>query len=569
LFQINLNQVVMKKIAVLFILFFSFYFSYSQNEVEKGLDALTMESIKGQLGFLASDWTEGRSVGTKGAYMAADYIASMFELYGVKPFGDEVYSQPTRSQRMAGIRPEASNTYYQNFSLVQYEPGAEQKFSVVSSSPGSESAIDFVYQTDFSVNTGTVGQTAQAGLVFAGYAFSDDDAGYDDLEKIDLKGKIAVVLPGYPGYKDSSSTGFEKFEPDGRWAQYRRERDKRDRLAEAGAIAIIQLNPGTDPTLNWSQNRIYPVKGNYYEADEPLSSYYTTRMALPGKEIGSNVPTFVVTERVGNAIISGTGVDIEAFEQEVANDLKPQSKLLNGKSVAFKTTVNSEIVKARNVVGIIEGEKKDEYIVVGGHYDHLGKHDGWIWNGADDNASGTVGVMSIAKAFKATGKKPERSVIFAAWTGEEKGLYGSRYFVDQAKENDMNVVLNLNYDMIARDTEGDSAKNQASMSYTKANYNIEETTKKFIDQYDINLDLSYSPSERPSGGSDHAPFAAEDIPIFYFMAAMHPDYHQPSDELDKVNWDKMLDIIRIGFLNTWEFANSDDWMRTKVQPEED
>jgi len=558
----------MKKFAVFFILLFVFSFGYAQNEVENGLDAITMESIKGQLGFLASDWTEGRAVGTKGAYMAADYIASMFELYGVQPFGDEEYSRPSRSERMAGVRPVASKTYYQNFSLVQYEPGTEQKFSVVNSIPGSESSIDFVYQTDFSVNTGTVGQTAQAGLVFAGYAFSDEEEGYDDLEKIDLKGKIAIVLQGYPGHKDSTSAGFKKFEPDGRWAQYRREREKSERLAEAGAIALIQISPDSDPTLNWSQNRIYPVKGNYYEADEPLSSYYNTRMALPGKEIGGNIPTFNVTSRVASAILSGTGIDFETFEKEVANDLKPKSQPLNGKAVAFKTTVNSEIVKARNVVGVIEGEKKDEYIVVGGHYDHLGKHDGWIWNGADDNASGTVGVMTIAKAFKATGKKPERSVIFAAWTGEEKGLYGSTYFVEQAKEKDLNVVLNLNYDMIARDTERDSAKNQASMTYTKANYNIEETTRKFIDQYDIKLDLSYRPSDRPRGGSDHAPFAAEDIPIFYFMAAMHPDYHQPSDELDKVNWDKMLDIVRIGFLNTWEFANTDDWMRTKVQPEE-
>lgn len=558
----------MKKFTLLLVLFVGISYSYAQDEAEKGLDAITMESIKSQLGFLASDWTEGRAVGTKGAYLAADYIAAMFELYGVKPFGDEEYSRPTRTQRMAGVRPEAFNTYFQNFSLVQYEPGTRQSLSVVSSSPGSESSIDFVYRTDFSVNPGTVGQSAQAGLVFVGYAFRDEEEGYDDLEKVDLNGKIALVLQGYPGHKDSTSAGFKKFEPESRWAQYRVERAKTERLAEAGAIAVIQINPDADPTLNWSQNRIYPVKGAYYEADQPLSSYYNTQMALPGNEVGESVPTFSVTNRVANAIISGSEIDIQDFEKEVARDLKPKSRALNGKSVAFKTTVNSEIVKARNVVGIIEGQKKDEFIVVGGHYDHLGKYDGWIWNGADDNASGTVGVMSIAKAFMATGKKPERSVIFAAWTGEEKGLYGSRYFVQQAKEKDMNVVLNLNYDMIARNTENDSVKNQASMSYTKANYNIEETTKQFIDKYNINLDMNYRPSERPRGGSDHAPFAAEDIPIFYFMAAMHPDYHQPSDELDKVNWDKMHSIIKIGFLNTWEFANTDDWMRTRVQPEE-
>ena len=247
----------------------------------------------------------------------------------------------------------------------------------------------------------------------------------------------------------------------------------------------------------------------------------------------------------------------------MAQTLQPASKELTGKTVAFHTSVNSKVVKARNVVGYIEGEKKDEFIVVGGHYDHLGKWDGYIWNGADDNGSGTVGVMTIAKAFAATGKKPEKSVIFAAWTGEEKGLFGSKFFVQQAMKKKMNIVLNLNYDMIARDVEGDELKNKADMSYTKAYPGIEEQTKKNLADYKINLDMSYRASEKPSGGSDHAPFAAEGIPIFYFMAAMHPDYHQPSDELSKINWEKMTNIIRIGFLNTWDFANDEKYLQKK------
>ena len=559
----------MKKQIALFILLLAGISVFAQNEIEKGMDAITMGSIKGQLEFLASDWTEGRAVGTKGAYMSADYIASMLKTYGVEPFGDEVRSRPSRSEMMAGVRPTRSKSYFQNFSLIQYEPGEEQIFSVVSSGVGSESAINFAYKTDFYVRTSSVGQTTQAPLVFVGYAFEDKEEGYNDLKKIDLKGKIAVVLQGYPGHKDSSSVGFEKFTPEGRYARYYIERNKATLLEKAGAIAIIQVNPDADPTLSWSQNQIYPVKGSYYESDKPLGSYYNSRMSMPGSTLDANIPTFTITPRVANEIISGTGVNFEEFESTVAEKMQPASKVLAGKSVAFKTTVKSEIVKARNVVGIIEGEKKDEFIVVGGHYDHLGKWDGWIWNGADDNASGTVGVMTIAKAFKATGKKPEKSVIFAAWTGEEKGLFGSKYFVKQAQKKNMNIVLNLNYDMIARDTDKDTLKNQAAMTYTKANGGIEDLTKKNVEDFDINLDLSYRASEKPRGGSDHAPFAEAGIPIFYFMAAMHPDYHQPGDELSKVNWDKMLDIIRIGFLNTWEFANSDEFLKTKVEVKED
>lgn len=559
----------MKKRIVLFSLLLAGFSVFAQTEVEKGLEAISEDAIKGQLGFLASDWTEGRAVGTKGAYMAADYIAAMFQTYGVQPFGDEVRNVPTRLQWMQGLRPNVSKSFFQNFSLIQYEPGAEQSFAVVSSSAGSENSMNFGYKTDFHLRTGSVGQTAQAPLVFVGYGFEDEENGYNDLQKIDLSGKIAVVLEGFPGHLDSTSAAFEKFAPQGRYAQYYLERNKMERLEKAGAVAIVLVNPSEDPTLDWAQNQIYPVKGAHYEADKPLGSYYNTRMAMPGDTLQSNVPVFVVTPRVANEIIKGTGVNLAEFETAAAKKMESASQALNGKSVAFKTTVNSEIVKARNVVGIIEGKKKDEYIVVGGHYDHLGKWDGYIWNGADDNASGTVGVMTIAKAFTATGEKPEKSVIFAAWTGEEKGLFGSKYFVQQALKDNKNIVLNLNYDMIARDEENDTLKNKADMSYTKANPGIQEITKKHIADYDINLDMDYRASERPGGGSDHAPFAQAGIPIFYFMAAMHPDYHQPSDELDKINWEKMTNIIRIGFLNTWEFANSDEYLKARVEVDEE
>ncbi len=550
----------MKNLFFFLLLLLSGISCFAQTEIEKGLNAITQDAVKGQLEFLASDWTEGRAVGTKGEYISGDYIASMFKVYGIKPFGDEEIDRLSRREMMAGLRPKTGLSYFQNFSLIQYEPGEVQTFSVVSNGINSEKSVDFAYKTDFNVRTGAVAQSAKAPVVFVGYGFVNDEKGYSDLKKVNLSGKIAVVLSGFPGHKDTASIAYKKFAPEGRYARYYLERNKIEQLEKAGAIAIIQINPDADPMLSWAQNQIYPVKGNHYEADKPLGSYYNTSMAMPADSLTSNIPTFTVTPRLANEIISGTGVNFAHFEKTAAEKMVPASRELPGKIVAFKTTVKSEVVKARNVLGYIEGEKKDEFIVVGGHYDHLGKYDGYIWNGADDNASGTVGVMTIAKAFMATGKKPEKSIIFAAWTGEEKGLFGSKYFVQQAQKNNLNVVLNLNYDMIARDEEKDSLKNMADMVYTKANTGIADLTKKNISDYNINLDLSYSASDKPSGGSDHAPFAEAGIPIFYFMAAMHPDYHQPSDELSKINWEKMTNIIRLGFLNTWEFANGDAYL---------
>ena len=556
-------KITIKHNLIALVMFFVTGTLTAQNEKEKGLEAITESAVKGQLEFLASDWTEGRAVGTNGAYLAADYIASMFKVFGIEPFGDVEIKMPTRAQRTAGMQVRQETTYFQNFSLLEYAPGKEQNLSIISRNPERETAADFNFRTDFNVNPGTVGRSGKAPLVFAGYGFADDKKEYDDLKQIDVNGKIAVILSGFPGHKDVGSEAYKKFAPVGSLAQSYLERDKIDRLAKAGAVAVLLINTNHDPTLSWAQNSIYPVKGEYYEADEPLSDYYDTRMTLPGEALTSDIIVFSISSRVAAEIFSGTAVRVDAFEASAAEKMKPASQTLAGKAASYKTTVESKIVKCRNVLGMIEGEKKDEYIVVGGHYDHIGKWNGWIWNGADDNASGTVGVMTIAKAFKATGKKPEKTVIFAAWTGEEKGLWGSRYFVREAMKKEMNIQLKLNYDMIARDAENDTRKNKASMVYTRANAGIEEITKRHIEDYNINLDLSYRPADRPSGGSDHAPFAQEGIPIFYFMAAMHPDYHLPSDELDKINWEKMVNIIKIGFLNTWSFANSDEHLLTE------
>jgi Zn-dependent M28 family amino/carboxypeptidase len=191
-------------------------------------------------------------------------------------------------------------------------------------------------------------------------------------------------------------------------------------------------------------------------------------------------------------------------------------------------------------------------IVLGAHYDHLGMHDGYIWNGADDNASGTVGVMTIAKAFMSTGIKPEKTIVFAAWTGEEMGLLGSSYFVQNPIKPLENILININFDMISRDSKSDTLKNKCSMGYLKNYTFLEELTDQNNESYGLGLDLRYWKSEGGRGGSDHAPFSEKGIPFCFFIAGFTTDYHQPTDEVEKVNFDKMSKIIKLGFLNTWE-----------------
>lgn len=534
----------------------------AQAPKEAGLRAITIDAVRGQLEFLASDLLEGRATATRGEYLAGDYIASIFKMNGIQPYGDREFLRGGRGtmsfrRQNTGTNIPPVRGYFQNMNMIEYGPGKEQQFTVITKNNTGENSVDFGYRTDFSLRTGTVGRSAYSPVVFAGYGYSDEKKGYDDYKKLDVKGKVVLILTGFPGHKDLSSEAYRKFRPEGRFAEYSLERDKADIAGKQGAIAVIQIRPGEDPTGDWVTNQIYPVKGRYYESDTPVLN--EKRMTLQQDTLKEAVPVFTVTSRVINQLLDGTGIDLPSFEKAASEKMISSSATLNGKFVRFKTTVDSRIVKSRNVLGCIEGEKKNEVVVIGAHYDHMGKSEGWIFNGADDNASGTVGVMTIARAIAASGIKPEKTIVFAAWSGEEKGLLGSNYFVKNIPDS-VKVAVYLNYDMIARNEDTDTLGNKAEMNYTEAYPGLKTLTEKSITDYKIKLDLSFRSSKVPGGGSDHAPFAAAGIPIYYFMAAMHPDYHLPSDEVSKVNWDKMTEIIKTGYLTIFELANGSEYL---------
>lgn len=548
----------MKRPFVFIVLIFFTLTLKAQTAREKGYSTITHESIQGQLEFLASDWMEGRATGSKGIFMASDYLASMFKVFNVKPFGDVVTITPTREEMRQGKRPVTQRSYFQEIALLRYEPGEQQDFSVISRSGQSESSVNFSHRVDFQVQTGTTSISGRAPVFFAGYGLSEKD--YDEFAKKDIKGKAVVILSGFPGHKDTSSVAYKKFRPVAPPSvRFPADRNKIRKAEELGAVAVILINPLANPALAWAINDPYPVKGSYYEADKRLSSFYDKRITLPGDTLRGNIPTFTITTRVANLILDGTGIDIATYEKRAQETMQPASRDLTGKEIAWNSTVNSEMIKCRNVLGYIEGKKTDEFVVVGAHYDHLGKYDGWIWNGADDNGSGTVGVMTLARAFAESGEKPEKSIIFAAWTGEEMGLHGSRYFVSKFPKN-QKIVYNLNFDMLSRDADDDKERNKMSMMYQSMVPRLKELTEKNIKEFNLNLDVAFRPSETLSGGSDHAPFAAAGIPATFFFAAMHPDYHQPSDELSKINWNKMLNMIRLGYLNVYDIANSDYYL---------
>ena len=211
----------------------------------------------------------------------------------------------------------------------------------------------------------------------------------------------------------------------------------------------------------------------------------------------------------------------------------------------------------RNVLGMIPGKNTKEYVIVGAHFDHLGIDpalDGdQIYNGADDNASGVSAVLQIARAFLASGQQPERNVIFAFWDGEEKGLLGSKYFVQTCPFLSQ-IKGYLNFDMIGRNNKPQQPK-QVVYFYTAAHPVFGDWLKEDIRKYSLQLEPDYRVWENPIGGSDNGSFAKVGIPIIWYHTDGHSDYHQPSDHADRLNWDKIVEITKASFLNMWKMAN--------------
>lgn len=510
-----------------------------ETPVEKGLHSINQDVIKAQMGFLASDWTEGRAAGEKGERLAADYIASMLQLYGVKPFGDM-----ERSKFSMDRLGEASRTYFQNFVLLKTLPGDEQILKVKSTEGKTVRITCFTRNVDFIIRPLDPAFEISAPVVFAGYGYKNDALKYNDFAKLDLKGRFVLKLSGFPKFvtelMNESELSDESYAMD-------------SVIRAMGAVGIIEFRhhvkvvgrPEKPDFMEMSPSEGYPLSG------KPSASY-----SIPGERINDMFQRVIVSVKVANEIISGTGIDIDGYINK-ADKNQPYNLLrLPDKEIYISTSVKTSQVAVRNVIGVIGGKKPDQFLVLGAHYDHMGIGNGYIWNGADDNASGTVGIMTIAKAIKETGRQPEKTIIIALWTSEEPGLLGSRYYLDNLNFPAKNIKLNLNLDMISRYIT-DSEPNKVTLTYDIEYPGFMDMTVSNLKKYGIDLIVDYQPSDDPPGGSDHRSFVAKGIPVMRFKPGHREEYHRPEDENGTLNWDIMEKIIKISFTNVWELANSE------------
>ncbi|HOW86411.1 MAG TPA: M20/M25/M40 family metallo-hydrolase [Candidatus Aminicenantes bacterium] len=563
-----------------------------------GLEAITPKETIAMLTYIASDLLEGRETGTRGYALAAEYAASLFKLWGIKPAGDMPMMTGFRMGGGRGPAPQQprERTYFQEFALKEVSD-SQTAITVEVAKGGAVKSRTFQGGLDFMAGMGGMGGASEGSLtapvVFLGYGISEPSIGFDELKGMNLKGKIVLLLSEAPGRDDPKSPLQAKKELKDKYFPAMPQGDmmammmrggprffnKLEAIAKLEPAAILQVaNAGTDAAIFNSLSYVRKPSD-----DQPIVNKPRRRLSLAGVSGGMDMGRFgasatTITREMANLVLEGTGQTIDGLKKKIESTMKPASMDVPGAKVTIATTAKTALVRGANVLGIIEGSDpklKDEYFVVGAHYDHNGAWEGYIWNGADDNGSGSVGVLNIAKAIAASPVKPKRSIVFALWTGEEEGLLGSRYYAQNPVYPIDKTVGYLNYDMISRPYDAESLARTAKMLNVEG---VEELVKKVrapwfvsvnltegtpfadiareMNQY-IGLDLyfRFNALGQGGGGSDHSSFAAVKVPYVYYMAGMPPDYHQPSDSVEKVSGELIAKISQHGFLTVYAFAD--------------
>jgi hypothetical protein len=479
--------------------------------------------------FLASDWLEGRETGTKGNAMASDYIASMMQLYDLKPLSGNI-------------------GYFQDFEVIRYEnelSGLDIRLPQVKVGMSEFGAAIYMFKSLNSSYT----YNFEAPVVFAGYGVSSLASGYDDYKDLDVNGKIVLVLKGLPGEEDSTSRAWVKI---GKQLQ---ENDfglagKRKIAREHGAAAIIEMDDTREcfkktgiPSIDTLCFGIKPSNN-----DEP--DYSDGDYRLPDEERES-LPCFIINMNLSHHLLNNTGIDLSEFRKKAASMKASFRGEIKDKVVRLWANVRKDTISVRNVMGMIPGRDSTNSVIVGAHYDHLGMREGFIYNGADDNASGVAGLLSLAGRWSQSGIIPEYNLIFASWTGEEKGLLGSSYFTNTMTLYPNDILLYINMDMISRSAPEDSAKNIISVGTLAADENSEKTIRSAnsILSQPMILDIWDATGHT---GSDYGPFAKKNIPVMTFFSGFHDDYHSPRDVYDNVDSAKMSNVLELvnGCLNS-------------------
>lgn len=483
----------------------------------RGSNAVSTSGAAAHVGYLASDALLGRNTPSPGLDSAAAYLARQF--------------------RLAGLQP-VNGSYYQEVRMQIVALGDANALSLtVDGKPDT-----FAVKDDFVPFEMTADRTVQGDLVFAGYGITSADLGYDDYAGLDVKGKVVVVLRHYPRESDStvSSAGRKDGE---RWNISA----KVKRAIELGAAGMLVM---TDPLNHTSLTpRGFPW---------PSLSKIIPKDALPMTLVSDDtarIPVVHVGERVISRLF-GSVDSLRRLEARIDAAMKPASFALRGANVTLRTSTVTTVLHAQNVVGILpgaDGAVKDSVVVVGAHYDHVGYKKNApagtdsIYNGADDNASGTAALVEVAKAAGAAGASPARTLLFIAFAGEEKGLFGSEWYVRHPMMPLAKTVAMLNMDMV-----GMNAPDSLFLIAEPRHRWLEDVTRA----QNGGSGFTLVSSNLDFGGSDHMSFTKRGVPAIFFHSGLHPYYHKVVDEAALLDPGKIARVAALVFRTAWALAGT-------------
>ncbi|MBA2341322.1 MAG: M28 family peptidase [Pyrinomonadaceae bacterium] len=513
--------------------------SQSSAAARRAADRITAQQLKEYLYYVASDEMRGRDTPSPGLDATARFIADKLKERGIKPRGD-------------------NGTYFQKYTLRRLRADASQSRAEINGQI-------FKFGDDFlpSLSSGT----AQGALVFVGHGWFVKSKNINAYQGIDVRDKIMIVAGGArPDGVTPDDLGGKQGEDWDDFGGYARRH---------GARGIVLIPRTRDYNQYWQTRRAALERGTLQV--EAFMDITDTR-----------IPTLIPSQKMLDALMAGERVSGEQVFQQSggANMNSAPFELTAGKRINFTTAVASETSSTQNVVGVLEGSDpalKNEYVALGAHYDHVGVgtsgagrggvKDGdtsgdTIYNGADDDGSGTVAVLSIAEAL-ARGPRLKRSILFVWHSGEEKGLWGSRYFVEHPVVPLAQIVTQLNIDMIGRSKrDGDANPRNRDLSAHNEIYVIGSkmmstdlgALSERINASYLNLNFNYKYDDPTDPNrfffrSDHYNYARNGVPIIFYFDGVHEDYHRPSDSPDKIDYEKMQTVARTIFMTVTELAN--------------
>jgi hypothetical protein len=495
------------------------------------IHAVHRDSLKKHLYILASDSLEGRETGSPGIKKAAEYIVKEFKKYGIKPIST-----------IGGYEQKVAFTWTSWKEIALKINGIEYKH-----------LWDFIA---VSAENNSIPELKSDQIMFLGYGI--DDPVYSDYSGVDTKNKVVLIYKGEPVRKDGTFWISGTSVP----SEWNNNIDKKAEAAyKHGAKLVLVIEDDIKKHLETNRRKIL---GN------------AMSLGLPDATSIPRANVIQISTNIAKDIIGKSFKKLVKKRDKINKKGKPENLVLNAPLEA-KMEKNVKVLEGSNILAYIEGEDeklKNELVIVTAHYDHLGKKGDDVYNGADDNGSGTVTVMELARVIsrmKSEGMGARRSILLMLVTGEEKGLLGSEYYVNHPIFPLEQSIANVNIDMIGRVDEKHAANPEyiyviGSDRLSTELHNInEEMNKRYTN---LELDYTYNAESDPNRyyyRSDHYNFAERGIPAIFYFSGTHPDYHRPGDTVDKINFERMETIGKLVFHVIWDLANRDERIKVDVE----